>query len=231
MNTEIKQKLYQSIDIIKSCPGFLLICLLICLIGYISSVSDSEMFDLLSYLSYIIGFFFTPIAYGRYIEIINNESHISYSHIFKKHWINYYLVILTFMALLLPIIIVIDIFALTVRHISVSSYVLNLSFLFANAISIFIIPLIFILEKRLKAISLGFKCIIGNPKDSIYLIILVLVMYGADSLYSYYSSAIAESYTFAYVVFGVIVGLISMVINFVVFIIASLILKEKLLNV
>lgn len=107
MNTEIKQKLIQSIDIVKSCPVFILIIFFICLFSYSSIVSDSDILKLFSYMSYIISFFFIPIAYGRYIEIINNENHISFSHIFSKHWINYYLVILALTASLLPIFIVI----------------------------------------------------------------------------------------------------------------------------
>ncbi len=231
MNKEIKRKLYQSLKIIKSCTGFLFMCLLICILRFSSGFSESGAFVSLSYLSYIIHFIFIPIAYGRFIEIINNDEHISYSYIFKKHWVNYYLVLLIFIASLSFLLVVISQLLPPNNQSFVASYIVNIAVVTISIITIFVLPLVFFMEKRLQPILLGIKCVIGNPRDSTYLIILVLVMFGVNLFYSNFVDFIGIANVFIHVLFGILIGLLHMILNFTVFVTASLILKEKLLNV
>jgi hypothetical protein len=98
-------------------------------------------------------------------------------------------------------------------------------------LSIFITPLVFLLRERKRPIILGFQCIVGNASDSIFLIGFVLLTFVINLLYTNYGAYISDFNRPAFFMVGLIVGFISMLIDFLVFIVAALILNNKLLRV
>ena len=97
--------------------------------------------------------------------------------------------------------------------------------------SVGIIPLVFLLRERKRSIILGFKGIVGNIGESFSLILLVLLTYVVKILYANYGLNIGEFNKLAFFIVRLIVGFLSMLIDFIVFISAALILNKKLLKV
>jgi hypothetical protein len=91
-------------------------------------------------------------------------------------------------------------------------------------------PLVFLLEERKRHIILGIKCIVGNVEDSFCLILLVLFIFVLELMYKnllVLFGNLSEPITF---VIGFSVGFASILIDFIVFIVAAMILNNKLLK-
>jgi hypothetical protein len=206
MNEDIKNYFLYAIDIIKSCRDLLVGYFFLCVFKYSSSFFPSDIGKLFILLTILISFFLIPIAYGRYVEIIKNDTHISYFNIFNTHWINYYSVVIILVLFLFPFL-----FIFNLLFIGKLSF--NIQFiveLLIEILSIFIFPLVFLLKKRLKAITLGFKCIVGNFRGSIFLVLIILLNSALIILYESYGTDIGHVNKFAYFIVGIAVGYIYM---------------------
>jgi hypothetical protein len=160
-----------------------------------------------------------PLIYGRFIEIIYGQRHISWLNIFQKHWFNF--VIVKFI-ILIPLFIFLFFQRVLNTEIPLFNSALSQAI---DILGIYIIPLVFISHKKISSISLGVKCLIGNFKFSLPLVFLSLSSLIFDSLsttlihYTIYPVLVSLSYLF-----------LLELINLTVFITASFILKSKLIH-
>lgn len=97
-----------------------------------------------------------------------------------------------------------------------------------NVLAIYVIPLVFLTQRRLHSIRLGLKCIIGNFNYSWLLVILTVISSILNNLFQEYGIALFNSNLLITAMIGSIFGFILIVVDFAVFISASLILKEKI---
>jgi hypothetical protein len=93
-----------------------------------------------------------------------------------------------------------------------------------NVASIYVIPLVFLTRERIPCVPLGIKCLVGNFQFSLPLIFLSILSI-ALSFSMGYSGADSSS-----AVGGLVVTFLTVAVDFVVFVAACLVLKEKLLQ-
>ncbi len=174
----------------------------------------------LFFLPIIVFFVLIPLIYGQYIEIITNNRQLPYLQVFNTHWFNFFVVSIW---LAIPVVILIilgQIYPFQFLEINFLAVVIDI-------LSIYILPLVFLLKKRLACIPLGVKCLFGNFSFSIPLVALAAV----PSILHMFTIEFSEISlaTLPYLAINYILWIISLIIDFVVFIAAGLILKEKLL--
>jgi len=164
-----------------------------------------------------------PLIYGQYTEIVINNRRMSYVKIFNTHWLNYVVV---------SIIVASPILLVTFLGIFVMEYAIdirNILSLSINALTIYIIPLVFLLKKRLSSISLGIKCLLGNFNFSIPLVLVTL--FPSVLALAIQNPSGPSDNSLATFLFNYSFWLLNILLDFVVFIAATLILKDKLLNI
>lgn len=221
MNNETKTYLSRAVEILKANITPLIPPAAIGVIFYIPTRSDQQSGSIF-FLPVIILFVIMPLIYGQYIEIINNNRKIPYIQIFNTHWFNFFVVSL---CLVIPILILLISGAISGLPTFGLSQILSIGI---DILSIYILPLVFLLKKRVSCISLGIKCLLGNFNFSLPLILLAMVPTILHLLNIQPSDAAASSLPFLFL--NYIFFVISLVIDFVIFIAAALILKEKLLQ-
>jgi len=176
---------------------------------------------LLFFLPVLLLFIVYPLVYGQYIEIITRSRQAPYADIFRAHWLNYVIVslVMGIPALML---------ALAGAHMKSTAPVLkNLIAIAVEVATIYVIPLVFLLQKRLKCIPLGIKCLLGNFRFSMPLIILSLIPSIVGLMIRPLTGA-AQNTLGAMMVGGLFWG-VSIYVDCLVFIAAAVILREKLL--
>ena len=95
-----------------------------------------------------------------------------------------------------------------------------------NILSIYVIPLVFLTGERFSCIPLGIKCLIGNFQFSLPLVVLSMLSIALGSFMGHTGaeSQMPASSAFA----GLIFIFLTVAVDFVVFVAACLVLKEKL---
>jgi hypothetical protein len=221
MNNETKTYLSRAVELLKANINPLILPAVIGVLFYIPTNSDQKLGSIY-FLPMIVLFVIMPLIYGQYIEIINNNRKIPYIQIFNTHWFNFFVVSL---CLVIPILIFImcgSFFGLPVfGPVQILSILIDI-------LKIYILPLVFLLRKRFSCIPLGIKCLVGNFNFSLPLIFLAMVPLILQLLSIQPSDATAPSLPFLFL--NYIFFVISLIIDFVIFIAAALILKEKLLQ-
>ena len=221
MSRETHKYLSDAIEILKRNVTPLLFLALTGLLFY-APTSSGSLSGFTSVLAMLIIFIIYPLIYGRYVEIINNNRIISYVQIFRAHWLNFVIVSIIIAS---PILIV-SFVGLVLR-----SPILGIRVILSIAVdilSIYILPLVFLLRERFPCIPLGMKCLVGNFTFSTPLVLLTLVPSVLGLLVK--SVAAPSSPSSPILAFSYLLWLINIVIDFTVFIAATLILKQKLLT-
>ena len=221
MAKETHKYLLDAIEILKRNVTPLLFLALIGLLFYAPTFSGNPS-GFTSVLPMFALFIIYPLIYGRYVEIVNNNRNISYVQIFKAHWLNF---VIVSMIVASPILI------LSFLGLIYGSPILGIRVILSIALdvlSIYIFPLVFLLRERFACIPLGIKCLLGNFTFSTPLVLLTLVPSILGLLAR--SGGEPSSTSSAIPAFYYLFWLISIVIDFTVFIAASFILKEKLLT-
>lgn len=221
MTNEIKTYLSKATAILKSNINLMFLPAALGVLFYIPADSDQPV-GFIFFLPLIILFIIMPLIYGQYIEIINNNRKISYTHIFNTHWFNFFVVSL---CLGIPILVFSISGAIFGSHIFGINRILSIVI---DILSIYIFPLVFLLKKRFTCIPLGIKCLLGNFNFSLPLVLLSAIP-TILHLFSIQPSDAAASAS-PILLLNYIFWLISLIIDFIVFIAAALILKEKLLH-
>ena len=196
--------------------------LLLALMGLILSFpSSSEEFSSFSlFLPMIIVMIFYPLVYGRYSEIIQGNHNISYHQIFNKHWFNFFIVNLIVGS---PALIISFLGSVIGERVMALK---TLLWLLTDIMTIYIIPLVFLLNRKISSVSLGIKCLLGNLRYSIPLMVLVLFP-------SMLSLIIRNPYVTSNQPAAAFLGnylfwILNLLFDFTIFIAATLILKERL---
>ena len=221
MNKETKTYVSRAVDILKANPNLLIPPAAIGVLFYIPVDSDQKLGSIY-FLPMIILFVIMPLIYGQYIEIIKNNRKLPYIEIFNTHWFNFFVVSL---CLVIPILIFIMggfFFGLPVFGLSqILSIVIDI-------LSIYILPLVFLLRKRFSCIPLGIKCLVGNFKFSRPLIFLAMIPTILHLLNVQPTEAGSASLPILFL--NYLFFVVSLIIDLVIFIAAGLILREKLLQ-
>jgi len=102
----------------------------------------------------------------------------------------------------------------------------TLLWVLTDIMTIYIIPLVFLLNRKISSVSLGIKCLLGNLRYSIPLMVLVLfplllnlIMRNPYLTSNQPANAFLGNYLF---------WILNLLFDFTIFIAATLILKEKL---
>lgn len=175
----------------------------------------------LFFLPVFLLFILYPLVYGQYAEIITHHRQAPYADIFRTHWWNYFFV---------SVVIGIPVLILTLfgAHMKYDALVFkNFGAILVDILTIYVIPLVFLLRKRLKCIPLGLKCLMGNFRFSRPLIFLSLI----PSLFVMMIRPLPADaeYALPAMMIGYLLWLVSIYLDCLVFIAAALILREKLL--
>ena len=195
--------------------------LLLALMGLILSFpSSSKELGFSLFLPIFIVMIFYPLVYGRYSEIIQGNPNISYHQIFNKHWFNFFIVNLIVGGPVLIISFIGSVIGESTMALKTLLWVLT------DIMTIYIIPLVFLLNRKISSVSLGIKCLLGNLRYSIPLMVLVLfplllnlIMRNPYLTSNQPANAFLGNYLF---------WILNLLFDFTIFIAATLILKEKL---
>jgi len=164
-----------------------------------------------------------PLIYGKFIAIINGVSTFSWRQLFGLHWWNYFLVKLVLHIPILFLIFIASLFDLDINRLEdVTSVALDI-------LAIYIYPIVFMTYQRLASIPLGIKCLLGNFTFSIPLIILSILPILVELLPR--NPATFSEISVYYFLFALPQWIFAIVIDFTVFITASLILKDKVYRI
>jgi len=221
MEIEANKYLINSIKVLRENIFPLSIPVVLGILFYIPLIIKGKP-DSLFFLSMLLFFIIYPLVYGQYTEIVLNSRQISYFQIFNTHWFNFTIV---------SILVSSPILLITVLDTFLGEYgkiLDNILSILINTMTIYVIPLIFLIRKRVKSISLGFKCLLGNFKFSLPLIVLTFF----PSIFNLVVRNLSgtSNYSATFYLFNYLFWILSLLFDFVIFIAATIILKEKLLN-
>lgn len=220
MTQAVKKYIVQAAGVLSANRVPVMIPAVVGILFYIPKDPEKSS-GLLFFLPVFVLFIIYPLVYGQYIEIISHNRQAAYSDIFRAHWLNYFIVsiVIGIPALLLTFL---------AGYMESNALMLkNLTTISLDIATIYVIPLVFLLQKRLKCIPLGIKCLLGNFQFSMPLILLSLIP-SMVALVIRPLSADAE-YTIGTMVFGYLFWVVSIYVDCLVFIAAALILSEKLM--
>jgi hypothetical protein len=223
MNNPVFPYLLRSFEIILANPKILIVYVVVGFLYFGDYINFEEGKTILFSISVVAFLFIWPAIYGRYIEIINGVKHESYWELFKRHWLDYYIVSIAISFPAIVFMIVKNV--LDLPNVPIVNDFIDI---LINVLAIYVIPLVFLTQKRLHSIRLGLKCLIGNFNFSWLLVILIVISYILNDLFQEYGMTLFNSNLFITAMIGSIFSFILIVVDFAVFISASLILKEKI---
>lgn len=223
MNNTVFSYLLSSFKIIFSYPKILIVYAVVSFLYFWDYIKFETEKSILYSISMVAYLFIYPIIYGKYTEIITNEKHNSYWDIFKNHWLDYYLV-----CIILSLPAILFLFFSIVLNLPNVPASLNLIVILINVLAIYVIPLVFITQKRLHSVFFGLKCIIGNFNHSWLLVALTIISSILNLFFREHGLTIFNGNLLITALIGSILSFVLIIVDFVVFISASLILKEKL---
>jgi hypothetical protein len=219
MTTDAKTYLLRAALIIKANPNPLILPAVLGVMLYMPAGPEDSPPAFFA-ISLMILFVIMPVIYGQYIELITRNRLNSYLRVFRTHWINYFLV-----SLILGIPILILSFLGHVFGLPFWGLIKILSVII-DILSIYIFPLVFLTQKSLKCVPLGIKCLFGNLNFSLPLVMLSAL----PSVLNLFGTQVSGSAVGSLPILALdyLLWAVSLFLDFVVFIAAALILKEKL---
>jgi hypothetical protein len=222
MNQSAQPHVLRAINLIRSHVYLVVIPSVVIGLSYLSFLFPEKLGGLLAFGSVLATLILYPVMYGRFTEIINGEVPVPWGQVLRQHWWN-------FIAVSLALHIPLFIWLLISYSSGVAPGALTyLLYGLINVGSIYVVPLVFLTRERLPCVSLGIKCLVGNFRFSLPLVFLSMLSIalslsvgygGADSPLPP-SSAVG----------GLVVTFLTVAVDFVVFVAACLVLKEKLLQ-
>jgi hypothetical protein len=222
MNQSAQPHVLRAINLIRSHVYLVVIPSVVIGLSYLSFLFPEKLGGLLAFGSVLATLILYPVMYGRFTEIINGEVPVPWGQVLRQHWWNFIVVSL---ALHIPLFIWLLISYSSGVAPGALTYLL---YGLINVGSIYVVPLVFLTRERLPCVSLGIKCLVGNFRFSLPLVFLSMLSIalslsvgygGADSPLPP-SSAVG----------GLVVTFLTVAVDFVVFVAACLVLKEKLLQ-
>jgi len=220
MDESTRPHIAQAINVIKSNIALLIVPSLVIGASYLSFLFPADLGGILALCSVLATLIVYPLMYGRFTEIITGQGPVSWGQLLRRHLWNF---ISVSILLHVPLFI-----WLLISYSSglAAGTVTELVYGLINILSIYVIPLVFLTGERFSCIPLGIKCLIGNFQFSLPLVFLSVLSIALGSFmgHSGAESQPPSSSAFA----GLIVVFLTVAVDFVVFVAASLVLKEKL---
>lgn len=220
MEQSARPHVIRATHIIKSNAPMIVVPSLIIGASYLSFLFPERLSGMLTLGSVFATLIIYPVVYGRFTEIVNGEAAAPWGELLRRHWLN-------FVSVSLVLHIPLFIWILIVYSTGVAAGTLTfLLYGLINVLSLYVIPLVFLTRERIPCILLGIKCLIGNFHFSLPLVFLTILSIalsfsmghsGADSPLPP-SSALG----------GLVITFLTVAVDFVVFVAACLVLKEKL---
>jgi hypothetical protein len=220
MDQSTRPHIAQAINIIRSNASLLVVPSLVIGASYLSFLFPERLGGILALGSVLATLIVYPLMYGRFTEIITGQGPVSCGRLLRRHWWNF---ISVSIAMHVPLFIwLLFIYSYGVAVGTVTDLLYGL----INVLSLYVIPLVFLTGERFSCVPLGIKCLIGNFQYSLPLVFLSLVSIALGSFmgHSGAESQLPASSAFA----GLMVIFLTVAVDFVVFVAASLVLKEKL---
>lgn len=210
----------QAINLIKSNAALLIVPCLVIGASYLSVLFPEGFGGIWALGSLLATLLVYPLMYGRFTEIITGQGSVSWGQLLRRHWWNFISVSIILHVPLFIWLLIIYSFGLGVSMGTAVVYAL------INILSIYVIPLVFLTGERFSCIPLGIKCLIGNFQFSLPLVFLSIlsIVLGSFMGHTGTESQVPASSAFA----ELIVIFLTVAVDFVVFVAASLVLKEKL---
>jgi hypothetical protein len=159
-----------------------------------------------------------PLIYGRFYENASGETTSSWPQLFKKHWLNYTLVMFVFAIPFMAI----NQFDLDNKFAATSTLSVVI-----QIITIYVMPLVFITRKRIFSITSGIKCLIENVQYSIPFIVIALFMAITTYLTQSYILNPLQNQTAAFYPASFLWGMIVNYISIAVFTTVTMMLLEN----
>jgi hypothetical protein len=212
----------RAINLIRSHVYLVIIPSVVIGLSYLSFLFPEKVGGLLAFGSVLATLILYPLMYGRFTEIINGEVPVPWGQVLRQHWWNF---ITVSIALHIPLFIWLLISYSSGVAAGALTYLL---YGLINVASIYVFPLVFLTRERLQSIPLGIKCLVGNFQFSLPLVFLSMLSI-ALSLSMGYSGADSPLPPSS-AVGGLVVTFLTVAVDFVVFVAACLVLKEKLLQ-
>ncbi len=218
MDQSARPHVIRSINIIRSNAHLIVFPSAIIGVSYLSFLFPEKFGGLLAFGSVLATLVVYPIMYGRLTEIITGEVRVPWGQILRQHWWN-------FVSVSLILHIPLFIWILIAYSSGLASG--NVTFLLyglINIMSIYVIPLVFLTRGRFSCVLLGIKCLIGNFHFSLPLVFLSILSIALSFSMGHSGADSASSSALG----GLMVTFFTVAVDFVVFVAASLVLKEKL---
>jgi hypothetical protein len=220
MDQSTRPHIAQAINLIRSNGSLLVVPALAIGASYLSFFAPENFGGILAFGSALATLIVYPLMYGRFTEIITGRGPVSWGHLLRQHWWNFISVSVILHVPLFIWLLISYSYGLAVGTVT------DLVYGLINVLSLYVIPLVFLTGERFSCIPLGIKCLIGNFQFSLPLVLLSLVSIALGSFmgHSGAESQMPPSSAFA----GIIVIFLTVAVDFVVFVAAGLVLKEKL---
>jgi len=220
MHETARTQVIQAVHIIRSNFNLMLIPAGVIGISYLSFLVPEQIGGLLAFGSVLATLVVYPLMYGRFSEIITGQGPVSWGGILRRHWLNFISVSIVLHAPLFIWLVLTYSFELAVGAGT------DLVYALVNILGIYVIPLVFLTGERFSCIPLGIKCLIGNFRFSLPLVFLSIlsILFGA---FMGHGGGGSQPHTPSAFV-GLIVIFLSVAIDFLVFVAAGLVLREKL---
>jgi len=221
MDESARPHVIRAINIIKSNIPLLIVPSLVIGASYFSFLFPEALRDLFALGSVLAILIIYPVMYGRFTEIVNKEAPVPWGELLRRNWWNFVSVSLV---LHIPLFIwILIVFSSKVAAGTVTFLLYSL----INVLSVYVIPLVFLTRERISCIPLGIKCLLGNFHYSTPLVFLSVLSIALS--FSMGQSGSNSPVPPSSALGGLVVTLLTVAVDFVVFVAASLVLKEKLL--
>jgi hypothetical protein len=191
------------------------------LASFISIISHGDL-SFLSMLLQLSMFGIMPMVYGRFNEVVTNNDFISWKYLFNRFFLKYVgLLLMAVLIMSIPIIILTTITIMTdIELFKVfNSVTISLSY---HLLGLYIVPLIFYGNTVNESMTLGIKCLVGNIKFNLPFIIIAVFL-SILSAPVHFKGMVFINYIANILRWGVV-----FIANLLLFIIITLVLKDKL---
>lgn len=220
MHETARPQVIRAVQIIRSNFNLLLIPAAVIGISYLSFLVPEQLGGLLAFGSVLATLILYPLMYGRFSEIITGQGPVPWSGILRRHWLNFICVSIVLHAPLFLWLLLIF------SSGSGGGAGTDLVYALVNILGIYVIPLVFLTGERFSCIPLGIKCLIGNFQFSLPLVFFSILSILVGAFLGQGGAGSPPHASSAFV--GLLVIFLTVAVDFLVFVAASLVLKEKL---
>lgn len=213
----MKEYFKQSFKIVTSNLTFIFI------LGFTGMYAHFGATSLIGICHMIIAFVIIPVAYGRFTEILTGEERLPFIQVFKKHWLNFFIVTIIFtVPLFLYAFFLED--SLAWKLTMIIGFIINAVI---KILTIYVWPLVFIKKENIKAILAGVLYLIGSFRYSLPLVALLSFVFVIKSLLLIYIFPLIPANSFIFAIAGYMHNFVFWGIEFMIFITATMILLKE----